>query len=146
MIAGVGLPVNLELEAVTMGFAFKSSFVLPMNASDFWAVFSEPFDATSHPITVFQRSIDETDESTGFDNEQNEKYERHHVKAEIMESAIGSNFNSVENSDQSNGLASTRWIVYKGLAEIAEKFVFLKLLLKTNERIYFNFNSEKCLN
>lgn len=136
MIAGVGLPVNLELEAVTMGFAFKSSFVLPMNASDFWAVFSEPFDATSHPITVFQRSIDEIDESTGFDNEQNEKYERHHVKAEIMESGIESNFDSVENLDQSNGLASTRWIVYKGLAEIAEKFVFFNIIENQQTNIF----------
>lgn len=130
MIAGVGLPVNLELEAVTMGFAFKSNFVLPMNASDFWAVFSDPFDATSHPITVFQRSIDESNESMGFDNEQNEKYEKHHVKAEIVESGTESNLDNFDDSDQTNGLASTRWIVYKGLAEIAEKFGFPLLLSK----------------
>lgn len=125
MIAGVGLPVEgLELEAVTMGFVFKSGFVLPMNASDFWAVFSEPFSPTSHPITVFERSIDENDESNGFDHEQREKYERHHVKAEIVESGTEQNVNSFDESDQSDTLSSTRWLVYKGLAEIAEKFVF----------------------
>ncbi|XP_055300283.1 uncharacterized protein LOC129567437 [Sitodiplosis mosellana] len=124
MIAGVGLPVELNLESVTMGFVFKSGFVLPMNGSDFWAVLSDPFSSTSHPITVFERSIDESDdESKGFDNEQNEKYERHHVNAEIVESGTEtteSHFDSVEDADETNRLASTRWLVYKGLAEIAE--------------------------
>lgn len=127
MITGIGIPVELDLETVTIGFAFKSSFILPMNASDFWAIVSQPFNPTSHPITVFERSINDhdDDELKGFDNEQNEQFEKHYVEAEIVENGtekVESDFDSVADSDQTNNLASMRWLVYKGLAEIAEKF------------------------
>ncbi|XP_031621776.1 uncharacterized protein LOC116339848 [Contarinia nasturtii] len=122
IIAGVGLPVDLELEAVTMGFVFKSGFILPMNATDFWAVFSDPFDVSTHPITTFnKRSIHENIDdsaSTGYDSEQHEQYERHQIEAEVVES--GTESNSIDSSDDINNYASTRWLVYKGLAEIAE--------------------------
>lgn len=104
-----------------MGFVFKSGFVLPMNASDFWAYSSNPFSETSHPITVFQRSIVDSDATKGFDEEQMEKYEKYQVKADIVESGTEANIDSAENSDQIDHLASTRWLVYKGLAEIAEQ-------------------------
>lgn len=106
-----------------MGFVFKSGFVLPMNATDFWDVLRDPFDVTTHPITTFdKRSIHDNSDSsvaTGYDNEQHEKYERHQIEAEVVES--GTESNNVEYSDDDNNYASTRWLVYKGLAEIAEK-------------------------
>lgn len=96
-----------------------------MNASDFWAIVSHPFSPTSHPITVFERSINEHDDDNtvkGFDNE---KFEKYYVEAEIVENGtekVEPDFDSATESDQSNNLASMRWLVYKGLAEIAEKF------------------------
>lgn len=129
MITGIGLPVNLEQEAVTMGFAFKSSFVLPMNASDFWAVLSQPFDVHGTPITSFKRSIDDNDgDVNGFDSEENEKFERHQVRAEVVDSGTDANDSDADNDDDKSNLgnkfASTRWLVYKGLAEIAERSSF----------------------
>lgn len=128
MIAGVGLPVNLELEAVTMGVVFKSGFILPMNSSDFWAILSQPFEPTSHPITVFnKRSTGEIDgDENGFDYDENEKFERHEVRAEVVENGVDGNENDVSDEDEDvsdlgNKYASTRWLVYKGLAEIAEQ-------------------------
>lgn len=126
MITSVGLPINLEMEAVTMGFAFKSNFILPMNGSDFWAILSQPFDVHSTPITSFKRSIEDNDgDEIGFDNEENEKFERHQVKAEVVvESGTDRNDNDFDDdiSDLDNKFASTRWLVYKGFAEIAERY------------------------
>lgn len=124
MIAGVGLPVNLELEAVTMGFAFKTNFILPENASDFYTILSDPFYVRHHPITSFKRSVeDEHGNQNGFDTDQNETFERHQVRAQVMESGTEAHFNSddYESSEFGSKFASTRWLVYKGLAEIAEK-------------------------
>lgn len=119
IIAAVGLPVNLELEAVTIGFSFKCNYILPSNASDYWGVLSDPFDVTSHPI--HRRSVKESEEtaSSGYDYQQHEKFERHSVDAGVVES--GTIKNHIENKEPVNDFASTRWLVYKGLAEIAEK-------------------------
>lgn len=110
--------MNLELEAVTIGFAFKSGFFLPMNASNFWNMFAEPFDIHTHPID--KRSIGESDEN-GYDSVQNEKFERHQAEAEVIETGTEGNFNENDMPDLADDFASTRWLVYKGLAEIAEK-------------------------
>lgn len=119
------MPVDLDLETVTMGFVFKSGFVLPMNVSDFSAIFSDPFDPTTHPITnFFKRSVDEIDDSViGFDSEQNEKYERHLAEAEVVESSTENeeDFSNVASSDEANNFDTIRWLVYQGLAEVADK-------------------------
>lgn len=102
-----------------MGFVFKSGFILPMNSSDFWAILAEPFNLQTHPITNFnKRSINENDAIVnGFDSQQNEKFERYQVKAEIVESGTEED----DNSDFGKNVASTRWLLYKGLSEIAER-------------------------
>lgn len=109
-----------------------------MNSSDFWASSADPFDVHPHPITSFnKRSIDENDALSvnGFDSQQNEKFERYEVKAEIVDSGTESNTDSSEDdgSDLSEKIDSTRWLFYKGLAEIAEryneslKYIFLQI-------------------
>lgn len=122
-----------------MGFVFKSSFFLPMNASDFTSFFSDPFDATPHPINTFfngkKRSIDkstfyrhERDTKNfvkSFDAEQNEHVEMHEVEANVIESGAESNdmpndYND-ENTDTETNLSTMRWTVYKALAALAEK-------------------------
>lgn len=125
MIAGVGLPVDLDLESVTMGVVFKSSFILPMNSSDFFSYFSEPFDVSAKSTS--KRSIDAS-LTNGYDEEQNEKYEKYQVEAEVVEqggNSISSDPNSEINdfghTEQDSSAETTRWLVYEGLAQIAER-------------------------
>lgn len=124
IIAGIGIPVELELESVTMGWVFKSQFYLPMNATDFTSFFGDPFDVTPHPISTFfdgrKRSVRGSDKE-GFDSEQNERYEKHEVDVDVVESDIESNANEENENLEEPNLATVRWTVYKGLAALAEK-------------------------
>lgn len=123
MITGIGVPVNLELEAVTVGAAFKSNFILPQNVSDFYALLSDPFHENSHLVSTFKRSIQDVDsDENGFDAEQNETFERHQVRAQVVESGTEPQFDYDDDKISGNKFASTRWLVYKGLAEIAERY------------------------
>lgn len=137
---------------------FKAEFFLPENASNYLNFLADPFDLTTRPITGRRRrrrSIEEietpttemptnaVDEYHGYDSEQNEKYEKHQVEAEIVESgpeppADDENELSDEELwfqddqyDKSNdplalkhpqNLATSRWTVYKGMAALAERF------------------------
>lgn len=153
----------MELESVTIGYVFKAEFFLPENASNYLNFFADPFDLTTRPITGRKRrrrSIEEIDAPTevpmtnsvdeyhGYDNEQNEKYERHQVEAEIVESGTEPSDDDVDDNnqmsdeelwfqddqyDKSNdpmalkqpqNLATSRWTVYKGMAALADRFVF----------------------
>lgn len=123
LITGVGLPVNLELEAVTIGFVFKYDFWLPQNASDFLQLLSDPFEPQTH--TLNKRSVSNSEETYGFDDEQQEKFEKHLSDADVVES--GTVMDDITNDGGiNNNLATTRWLVYKALAEISEKCVFQK--------------------
>lgn len=112
--------MNLEIEGATIGIALKTQFHLPTNDTDFWAEFSAPFDVK--PIPLKRRSVDERQESvlSGYDSKQHEPFESHTVEAEIVESGTESGGN-VENTELPNSLATMRWLIYKGLAEAAEK-------------------------
>lgn len=102
-----------------MGLAFKANFFLPMNATDFFQPFSEPLEFIgTQPID--KRSIADSDEN-GYDSEQNEKFERHLADAEVVESGTEGNSEYIDNSDVDSDFASTRWLLYKGLAEVAER-------------------------
>lgn len=140
---------------------FKAEFFLPENASNYLNILADPFDLTTRPITGRRRrrrSIEEieaptekpknaVDEYHGYDVEQNEKYERHQVEAEIVESGTEPSDDDDDNNqmsdeelwfqddhyDKSNdpmalkhpqNLATSRWTVYKGIAALAERFAF----------------------
>lgn len=143
---------------MTIGYVFKAEFFLPENASVYINGLSDPFDVSTQPITGAKRrrSIDgdssefttevpvnSLDESSGFDKEQNERYEIHQSKVEVVESgteATDSDDYDEERSwfeddhfDKSNipfaikgpqNLGTTRWTIYKGMAAIAERCAF----------------------
>lgn len=143
---------------------FKAEFFLPENASNYLNFFADPFDLTTRPITGRKRrrrSFDEIeaptqnpsnafDEYHGFDSEQNEKYEKHQVKAEVVESGTEPSYNYDDDNELSDeelwfqedrfdrskdpmalkhpqNLATSRWTIYKGMAALAERFELLKL-------------------
>lgn len=100
VITGIGIPVELEIESVTIGWVNKCEFFLPENASNYLNFLSDPFDLTTRPIGLFYRKKRTLEEEpptekpnfgeekwkSGYDSEHNEKYERHQTEAEVVES------------------------------------------------------------
>lgn len=158
IISGIGIPVDLDLESVTIGYVFKAEFFLPENASNYLNILADPFDLTTRPITGKRRrrGIDDTDGPTevpsndynGYDIEQNEKFEKHQVNAEIIESGTEPSSNENELTDEElwfqddqynrnidpmalkhpQNLATSRWTIYKGMAALAERYKLIVLL------------------
>lgn len=114
LIIGVGIPVQLKVESVTIGWVNKVEFFLPENASNFLNFFNDPFDLTTRPIYGWydRRSMDGhsggDDEPMGLLEEPksteapeqfpaddvvdsvdpNERYERHQSAVDIVERSI----------------------------------------------------------
>lgn len=148
IISGIGIPVDLELESVTIGYVFKAEFFLPENATDFLNPLANPFDVSTQPISGFfnrrKRMIDlpkPTEMPTdviGFDSEQNEAFEKHTANAEVIEIGLETeqtiNDEDLWFHDESmdrikdpfrpnapHNYDTSRWIIYKGFAALAEK-------------------------
>lgn len=154
----------MELESVTIGYVFKAEYFLPENASNYLNFLADPFDLTTRPIgSFFERKKRElTDDSgkvleepapteapkqlnetSGYDEELHQKYEKYVVKPEVV--ASGSNpqqkseeigmsdsdyWNQEEKTEwfddplrpkQPQNLATSRWTLYKGIAALAER-------------------------
>ncbi|XP_031621583.1 uncharacterized protein LOC116339695 [Contarinia nasturtii] len=99
MIVGIGIPVELEIESVTVGWVNKVEFFLPENATNFLSFINDPYDLTTRPITGFYvrkkrddfRTIEvpkptENPAILSVDSETNEKIERYEANAEVVES------------------------------------------------------------
>lgn len=98
LIMGIGVPVDLEIESVTIGWVNKVEYFLPENASNYLNFLSDPFDLTTRLIYAFydrkkrQVVVDEPTEKPdlsneiGYDSEQNEKFEKHEAEAKVIES------------------------------------------------------------
>lgn len=167
---------------MTIGYVFKAEFFLPENASNYLNFFADPFDLTTRPLTGKRRrrssgSIVEieaptevpsnaVDEYHGYDSVQNEKYEKHQVQAEVIESGTEPSDDGDDNemSDEElwfkedqfdrsrdpmalkhpQNLATSRWTVYKGMAALAERFecltliAFLEVKIETDSRNQIN--------
>lgn len=167
--------MDLNLESITIGYVFKMQFFLPGNASNYLNPLADPFDLTTQPITGINRkrrflevlpetespqdAIDKNDNSKykGFDNEQNEWYERHQVEAEIeVENGTQTSNDSEKVID--NGLwidqqdaydnidqlaqqipqyqGTTRFSLYKGIAAVADRLISEIIFVKSNNKLH----------
>lgn len=53
---GIGIPVDLEIESVTIGWVLKAEYFLPENASNYLKIIADPFDISTRPIgTYYER-------------------------------------------------------------------------------------------
>lgn len=156
MIIGIGIPVDLEIESVTVGWVQKSEFFLPENASNYLNFLFDPFDLTTRPIDGFfvrkkrgDRSIEDpvptenpakiAQDSVGYDTDEHEKYEKHQVEAEVVESGTEFEAHHEESSDadywnqedhaewmnkfkpkQPRNLGMVRWGIYKSMAVLVQ--------------------------
>lgn len=101
---GIGIPVELRIESVTIGYVLKAEYFLPENVSNYLNYIEDPFDVTTRPLnTEFdrkRREMADPNESieqlmaepypaelpiiknqNGFDNVSNEQYEIYQVPA-----------------------------------------------------------------
>lgn len=190
---GIGIPVDLELESVTIGWVFKAEYFLPENASNYLNFIADPFDLTTRPIGTFferkRRGLDGPSDvlleepkpteapvagntldehrvqssvvnSSGFDSALNQKFERYEVPVVEVESGTDvpplppqpqsspsdddKRWNEAEGMSEADywnqedkaewlndplrprqpqNLDVSRWIVYKGIATLASRYV-----------------------
>lgn len=80
-MVGVGLPVDLDVESLTVGYAFKAEYFLPFNASELYEGIAEPF--LPHPIQAEGRRKREVIEPNQYPNEKN--LERYSVEAKVIQ-------------------------------------------------------------
>lgn len=109
---GIGLPVNLDVESVTIGFALKSKFPTPSNASHLWSTLAYPFDILDNSNK--KRSI-----------------KRARLVYNFQKYSTESNVSDHIDRKKANNLASMRWTVYKALAEMGERWINLNVKIST---------------
>lgn len=142
--------MDLEIESVTIGWVNKVEYFLPENASNYLNYLSDPFDLTTRLIYGFyvkKREVvvdDPTEKpnyasnewNRGYDEEQNEKYERHQVQADVIESGKSNEemteadyWNQEDNAEwyrkmhpsRPKNLSKSRWAIYKSMEALAER-------------------------
>lgn len=111
---GLGLPVDLETESVTIGISIQTQFSTPTNLSKLWSHLADPFDVLHRSSA--KRSI-EKDHIRNLSDDYDEQMNS------FQKYATESNFLDHTDSRKTNSLASMRWTIYKAFAEIAERFV-----------------------
>lgn len=98
LIAGVGIPVELDFESVTLGYVFKAEYYVPDNTTLIMHFMQNPFNPITHPITSrrkrnavvapgpsephhtqdsIQIKTNKTDANSTFDNH----YEKYNIEA-----------------------------------------------------------------
>lgn len=86
IISGIGIPVALDFESVTIGWVFKAEYFLPdNNTHQILDVFSDPFNPTPQPITGRKRRS-APPPVVGFDEAAQQRYEKYDVEAVEVES------------------------------------------------------------
>lgn len=130
---------------------FKAEYWLPVNASNYLDILGDPFNPTPLPITRRRRQANQIDgatskgtksvkNSTGYDSEVHQKYEKYDVEAEVItydfdhptgdDDESNGEGNEIDDEypntledlriKQPNNLDTARWTIYKGIETLAE--------------------------
>lgn len=107
LTVGLGWPVELDPESVTIGYAFQIQFSTPTNISELWSHLENPLDV-----------LDQSRGKRSIEKEHIQNYDD-----QMYEFQRNTELNDIDHIDsrKANNLASMRWTVYKALAEIAER-------------------------
>lgn len=102
MISGFGIPVDLNLESLTMGYVYKANYYLPENVSHYVDIIGDPFQKqTVLPISGRRRrsfDVVDNDEPSDLYNDDDE----------------------VVYADQNHRRSESRFTLYKILEQMAE--------------------------
>lgn len=110
LTVGLGVPVEVNPESVTIGFALQTNFLLPSNVSQLWSHLADPFDVSDQSNE--KRSIERGRfrELRDDYDEQKQSFHKYSTKSDVR-------------SKRANNSASMRWTVYKALAKVAERCI-----------------------
>lgn len=100
MIAGFGIPVDLRLESLTMGYVFKAQYFLPYNTSQL-------YQPSYTPIRI----------------QRDESVKRMFGHSSSNHQADNSFWDEYFQQKQSFGIANARWILYRSLETLMEMLV-----------------------
>lgn len=156
ILAGFGIPIDLEFESVTMGYVLKSEYFLPPNASRLIVNYlAHPLDLTSMPLNNhrlrreshhLERSdnkyLEQRDgmksnnesSSFGYDTVLNQKYEKYVVNAVDVESGSGGaipyeNVHSEIDQREQNRKGFGKWTSYPERREQTQNFATTRWFL-----------------
>ncbi|KAJ6644587.1 hypothetical protein Bhyg_09556 [Pseudolycoriella hygida] len=144
LIAGIGIPVDLEYESVTIGYVLKSQYFLPDNTSTILHFLQEPFEPLTRPIERRRRNIPLiSNENQTDSNEPSKSYEKYDVEAveigkgvmateavDDSNSPYSDEWNGVEDEEYSpsdygitkqSDFSTARWTLYKGIEAMADR-------------------------
>lgn len=149
LIVGIGIPVTLEFESVTLGWAIKAEYWLPENATNFINIWKEPFRPTIKPLSgtypegwgnIRRRSVPnndanstaKNDTTTGYDSVRKEKYEMYNEEAVVVngtdidmdeETLIEDNVYDADTIKSPSNFGASRWTLYKGLEALVNRYI-----------------------
>lgn len=113
MIAGIGIPVELDYESVTLGYVLKAEYYLPDNTTLTMHFMQDPFNPITHDITSRRKrsalSIEgennDTQESIGTykDKTNNSTVDDHYEKYDIEAVEIDNGNDTTVNDDDDDG-------------------------------------------
>ncbi|KAG4071209.1 hypothetical protein HA402_008944 [Bradysia odoriphaga] len=139
LICGIGIPVDLEYESVTIGYVLKSEYLLPDNTSMVLHFLQDPFDPVVRPIQRRRRSAAPA-LAIGSQND-SDHYEKYDVEAVQIGTGLttkdeeaehySNEWNEVADDEEfapedyritkQNDFQTFRWTLYKGLEAMAER-------------------------
>lgn len=145
LICGIGIPVDLEYESVTIGYVLKSEYLLPDNTSTVLHFLRDPFDPITRPIERRRRNA--APPLAIASQNDTDHYEKYDVEAVQIGTGLTTNDGGDENSNKWNELdeeeefapedyritkqndfQTFRWTLYKGIEAMAERYGFICLL------------------
>jgi len=147
LIAGVGIPVDLEYESVTIGYVLKSEYFLPDNTSTILHFLRDPFDPLQRPLERRRRStplIASKNENDTNDPQNIDHFEKYDVEAVQIGTGLTNNdadneydsrysdeWNGMEEEEEyspadyritkQNDFTTARWTLYKGIEAMADR-------------------------
>lgn len=123
IIAGFGLPVDLDVESVTIGYVFKSQYILPYNKSQ---LYQSEFYENSVRRKRYSQGGDEIEVQKAI--EVNSMFDDDEVMEENYTQPAR------QNDDATYNLANSRWIVYQALEASLDRYL-IKVMLLVIEKI-----------
>lgn len=152
IIGGIGIPVELDYESVTLGYVLKAEYYLPDNTSLVMHFMRDPFNPITHPITsrrkrnVLSTEAERDDKHQPIENQTNrtnssvidDHYEKYDIEAveidkgnDTMDEDDGDDFSELSDQVQTaadyriakpNDFSTARWSLFKGIEMLAERF------------------------
>lgn len=150
LIGGIGIPVSLDYESVTLGYVLKAEYYLPDNKTLVMHFMRDPFNPITHPITSRRKRNSLPTEAETYDKQESieiqtnktnsstvdEHYEKYDIEAVEIDNGNDTTDEDSELYDdfsdkvytaadyrisKPNDFSTARWSLFKGIEMLAER-------------------------